>query len=64
MSFRTTFHQHSVSPYIFKKYILLRTNECMIQNYRRLLCITYRKNRESHEVVLNIRLFKGIISQE
>ena len=57
-SFCITFHQHSVWPFIFTKYILLRTNECMIQNYRWLLCITNRKNRESHEVVLNIRFLE------
>ena len=55
------YHQHSVSPFIFKKYILLRTSKCMIQNYSWLLCITYRKNRESHEVGLNIRFLKGIL---
>ena len=60
-SFRTTFHQHCVWRFIFKKYILLRTNDCMVQNYRRLLRITYRKNRESHEVGLNISFLKGII---
>ena len=60
-NFRITFHQHFVRPFIFKKYILLRANECIVQNYSRLLRITYRKNRESHEVVLNIRFLKGII---
>ena len=60
-SFRTTFHQHSIWPFVFKKYILLRRKECMIQNYRWILCLTYRKNRDSHKVVLNIRFYKGII---
>ena len=60
-SFRTTFRQHCPWRFIFKKYILLRTNDCMVQNYRRLLWITYRKNRESHEVGLNIGFLKGII---
>ena len=65
-SFRTTFHQHFARPFIFKKYILLRTNdgrmvERMVQNYRRLLRYTYGKNRESHEVDLNIPFLKNII---
>ena len=60
-SFRTTFHQHCVWRFIFKKYILLRTNNFMVQNYSILLRITYSKNRESQEVGLNISFLKGII---
>ena len=60
-NFCTTFHKHCVWRFIFKKCVLPRTNNCMVQNHRRLLRITYRKNRESHEVGLNIGFLKGII---
>ena len=57
-SFRTTFHQHLTWPFIFKK---IQSAQNKQMHGSKLLEITNRKNRESHEVGLDIRFLKGII---